>query len=698
MTTPPLASGHRASTPPPPTAHPLHGLQHRPEIDGLRALAVLPVILFHAGFGLFGGGFVGVDVFFVISGFLITSIIVGDLRAGRFSIVRFYERRARRILPALFFVMAACLPAAWLWLLPHEAVAFGKSLISVSVFLSNVLFWRTSGYFDLAADEKPLLHTWSLGVEEQFYIVFPLLLAACWRLGVRRVAGLLLLLAALSLLASQWALHRWAVANFFLAPFRAWELLAGSLLALAGARAWPQNTQALLPAWAKQVPGVVALALIVGPVFWYDASTPFPGLSAVPPVLGTVLMLMFVLPDRGVGRLLTLRPVLWVGTISYSAYLWHQPLMAFARLGIASEPPAWVFGGLAALSLLLGHLSWRFVEAPFRAGSRWSRQAVFTGSAVLTAVFIGCGALVVATQGLPQRWSAATGALVDPPKTRIEGCPAVDDWLQVCPIGQPGQPAEVVLLGDSHADALASALDDTLRRAGKGGVVVHTSCHPIAGLFDSREPATPQRIAYCAEADRRLLARVGQPEVRGVLLAVRWTVRLFPMGDRIDAPAFDNHEGGIERDSPWRRNLALDDNGRLSDGGAAKERRLAQYLAALAALRPTVVLDPVPEVGWMPPRLNLLAVVAGHPPPALVSTAWDRYLARNAVALELLHAVTVPQLLHSQPQALLCNTLAPGRCVVQAGDALYYSDDDHLSMRGAQLVVDDMLARLPLPP
>ena len=698
MTSAPSASSHGTGTAQVPLAGSVNGLQHRPEIDGLRALAVLPVILFHAGFGLVGGGYVGVDVFFVISGYLITSIIVGDLRAGRFSIVRFYERRARRILPALFFVMAACLPAAWLWLLPHETVAFGKSLVSVSVFLSNVLFWRTSGYFDLAADEKPLLHTWSLGVEEQFYIIFPLLLAACWRLGVRRLVGLLVVLALLSLLASEWALQRWAVASFFLAPFRAWELLAGSLLALAGAGAWPKQAQAALPAWARQIPGVLALALIVVPVFCYDASTPFPGLRAVPPVLGTVLMLAFVRPDCGVGRLLTLRPVLWVGTISYSAYLWHQPLLAFARLGSASETPAWVFGGLAALSLLLGHLSWRFVEAPFRAGSRWSREAVFTGSAVLTAVFIGCGALLVVTRGLPQRWSATTAALVAPPKTRIESCPAVDDWLQVCPIGQPGKPAEVVLLGDSHADALASTLDDTLRRAGKGGVVVHTTCHPIAGLFDSREPTTPERIAYCAEADRHLLARVARPEVRGVLLAVRWTVRLYPMGDRIDAPAFDNHEGGIERDSPWRRNLAMDDSGQLSDGAGAKQRRLAQYLTALAALRPTVVLDPVPEVGWTPPRLNLLAVVAGHPPPALLSTSWERYLARNAVALELLHALTLPNLLHSRPQALLCNTMAPGRCVVQAGGALYYADDDHLSVRGAQPVVDDMLARLPSRP
>ncbi|MBC7726685.1 MAG: acyltransferase [Microbacteriaceae bacterium] len=671
---------------------------HRPEIDGLRALAVLPVILFHAGFGLFGGGYVGVDVFFVISGFLITTIIVSELRAGTFSIVRFYERRARRILPALFFVMAACLPAAWLWLLPHEAVAFGKSLVAVSVFLSNVLFWRTSGYFDLAADEKPLLHTWSLGVEEQFYIVFPLLVAWCWHFGVRRLAMLLLGLAGISLLASQWALDRSADASFFLAPFRAWELLAGALLALAGGQHWVDSRNAALPVWAREALGLLALGLIIVPVFGYGAATPFPGVRALPPVLGTVLALVFIKPNTAAGRLLTLRPVLWLGMISYSAYLWHQPLLAFARLAQVGMPSPAASAGVAALSLVLGHLSWRYVEAPFRTGSRWSRRAIFVGSAVSTLAFIGIGAALVASHGLAQRWPAQVRQLIDPPKTRIEGCPAMDHWLHVCRIGQAGRTGQIVLLGDSHAYAIASALDEHLAQAGKAGYVVHTACHPIAGIFDSREPTTPARVAYCAEAQRRLLAFVDQPGITGVLVAIRWTARLYPMDSEIDAPAFDNHEGGIERDLPFRRNLAMAGDGRMTEAAPAKARALADYLASLAALKPTVVLDPVPEVGWMPPRLNLLAMAGGGQPPDVISTRWLRYQQRNATAIRLLNADPMTQLRHSRPQALLCNSSVTARCVVQKQGALYYADDDHLSMLGARLVVDDMLSQFDAPP
>ena len=452
-----------------PTSSAAPGMAHRPEIDGLRALAVLPVILFHAGFSLFGGGYVGVDVFFVISGFLITSIIVGELRAGRFSIVRFYERRARRILPALFFVMLVCLPAAWLWMLPQEAAAFGRSLVAVSVFLSNLLFWRTSGYFDLAADEKPLLHTWSLGVEEQFYIVFPLLVALCWRLGVRRLGLLLLGLAGVSLLASQWALGRYALASFFLAPLRAWELLVGALLALGSDAQLRFRPVAGWPGWAQQALGLLGLVLILVPVFVYDAATPFPGWHALPPVLGTGLVLACVRPGSAAGWLLTLRPVLWLGMISYSAYLWHQPLLAFARLSRTSLPSPWLLGGLAGLSLLLGHLSWRYVEAPFRRGSHWSRRAVFVGSAAGTGLFMVLGGVLVATQGLPQRWPLQTRQLIEPAKTRIEGCPAVDAWLRVCHIGQAGKPGAVALLGDSHAYALASALHERLAHDGLAG-------------------------------------------------------------------------------------------------------------------------------------------------------------------------------------------------------------------------------------
>ena len=206
-------------------------MKYRAEIDGLRALAVVPVIFFHAGFELFSGGFVGVDVFFVISGYLITTILIEDLENQRFSLVNFYERRARRILPALFFVMFVCIPFAWMWMLPSQMKDFSQSLVAVSLFASNVLFWRESGYFDAAAEEKPLLHTWSLAVEEQYYVLFPIFLFLAWRYGKKRVFWMIVAMASISLLLSEWGWRNKATANFYLAPTRAWELFAGSIAA-----------------------------------------------------------------------------------------------------------------------------------------------------------------------------------------------------------------------------------------------------------------------------------------------------------------------------------------------------------------------------------------------------------------------------------------------------------------------------------
>lgn len=206
-------------------------IAYRPEIDGLRAVAVLPVILFHAGFDLFSGGYVGVDVFFVISGYLITSIILREMEQGKFSIARFYERRARRILPALFFVIVCCLPFAVIWMASGEIKRFGQAMIAVSLFASNVFFWKTTNYFAPAAEEEPLLHTWSLAVEEQYYVLFPLFLMLCWRFGRSRLFWLTALAALLSLGLAEWGWRNQPVANFYLLPTRAWELLAGSLLA-----------------------------------------------------------------------------------------------------------------------------------------------------------------------------------------------------------------------------------------------------------------------------------------------------------------------------------------------------------------------------------------------------------------------------------------------------------------------------------
>lgn len=360
-------------------------MKYRREIDGLRAVAIVPVILFHAGLTLFSGGYVGVDVFFVISGYLITTILIDELEAGRFSIARFYERRARRILPALFLVMACCIPFAWLWMLPNELKAFLHSLVAVVLFSSNILFWREDGYFAAAAELKPLLHTWSLAVEEQYYLVFPVFLALMWRFGRRRIVWSIVALAGASLLASEWGWRNAQSANFYLAPMRAWELLVGSLCAF-----WLSTRSPLANNWL----GLAGLGMIVFAILAYDSSTPFPSLYALVPVCGAALVIVCASAETWAGRLLGMRAFVGIGLISYSAYLWHQPLFAFARIRSEGEPGPLIMGGLVLLGLLLAYLSWRYVEKPFRKGHSsplQTRQGVFLASAAGIAVFASFG-------------------------------------------------------------------------------------------------------------------------------------------------------------------------------------------------------------------------------------------------------------------------------------------------------------------
>lgn len=334
-------------------------MKYRREIDGLRAVAVIPVILFHAGFEIFRGGYVGVDVFFVISGYLITCILIDELERGEFSISRFYERRARRILPALFVVMLACLPAAWLLLLPAEFKDFSQSLVAVSLFVSNIFFWHESGYFDTIAEFKPLLHTWSLAVEEQYYILFPLFLLAAWRFGKRLIKIQLLMVFILSLGLAQWSVGSHPSATFFLLPTRAWELILGSFVALYA----NVNSREVQPGYENAL-SAIGLIAIVCPMFLYGKTTPYPSLYALVPTTGAALVILFCRQKTISYWILTLKPLVMIGLLSYSMYLWHQPIFVFYRYWRFPEPNQSEFFWLLFLVMLLSFLTFRFVEVP----------------------------------------------------------------------------------------------------------------------------------------------------------------------------------------------------------------------------------------------------------------------------------------------------------------------------------------------
>lgn len=436
-------------------------MKYRSEIDGLRAVAVIPVILYHAGFKSFSGGFIGVDIFFVISGYLITTIILNDMDSGKFSIVNFYERRARRILPVLFFVILCCLPFAWIWLMPNYYKEFSDSLSAVATFSSNILFWRESGYFATGADLKPLLHTWSLAVEEQYYVIFPLILMLLYKLRKRWIFGFLMIVAFVSLSLAQVGSVKWPSSTFFLLPARFWELTIGALTAFVFIYKPEQINKIRSKRILSEVMGFVGLLMIFFAMFTFDHNTPFPSVYALIPTLGTAFLIAFASPASLMGRILSLRPVVGVGLISYSAYLWHQPLFVFARHGSLEEPSVRLLLFLSGLSLLLAFISWKYIETPFRNKKVFSRKFIFSFAVVGSVLLFSWGAAGHINDGFVKRKTSSGeeyGVIAD--KIRVNhGLNKICDWkFTTDPECRTADNPEILVWGDSYAMHLVKGI------------------------------------------------------------------------------------------------------------------------------------------------------------------------------------------------------------------------------------------------
>jgi peptidoglycan/LPS O-acetylase OafA/YrhL len=365
-------------------------VKYRSEIDGLRAIAVIPVLLFHAGFPYLTGGFVGVDVFFVISGFLITSILIKEIDNKNFSILKFYERRARRILPALFFVLfCSALIIPFINNSPNVLTNFGESILSVVLFVSNIYFWLNTGYFGETSELSPLLHTWSLAVEEQYYLFFPLLAAWIYpkAKGELKFGTTLIFIIILSLVAAEWGVRNDPIGNFYLITSRAWELLFGSMAALIINKSWIESLNSKL----KSALSMLGLLLITVSYFTFSPNTAHPSLITVVPVMGTVLVLLFCHKSSLSGRILTFQPMVFVGLISYSLYLWHQPILAFAKMHTSIHLATHVQLVLLVVIFMISYLSWRFIENPFRNKHKFtpSRIAIMSCCSIIFMFILG---------------------------------------------------------------------------------------------------------------------------------------------------------------------------------------------------------------------------------------------------------------------------------------------------------------------
>ncbi len=494
---------------------------YRGDIDGLRAIAVLLVIGFHFFPRYVPGGFIGVDVFFVISGFLITRLIVVGLEGGSFTLTDFYARRIRRIFPALALVLAVSLVAGWLLLFPLDYQDLGKHAAAAAVFVANFTFLNEAGYFDTSSELKPLLHLWSLGVEEQFYIVWPLLMLAAWRW---RYSPFLIAVALLviSFVWNVWLTSSNQLAAFYLPFTRFWELMLGGILAIASLVAADRGGP---PAPVREGLSLAGLALLIAGTFLISRDRSFPGWWALLPTIGTAL-LIFAGPQASLNRLvLNYRPLVYFGLISYPLYLWHWPILTFARHVQFKEPTNLTKAAYIALAFALAHLTYRYVEKPIRFGKLDWRKPILLAAAMAVIGFLGL--VVYLAGGFPSRYPADIQNLFKDFRREAQAVHGADLCARKdtatfaatteCP--PTGGKKLIVIWGDSHAAHLLRGLAELEKNKDDIQVVsfAHGGCPPILS-FDS--PYVPD----CASVNETVMQRMWQMKPDTVIMAGQWDI------------------------------------------------------------------------------------------------------------------------------------------------------------------------------
>jgi len=634
-------------------------LPYRADIDGLRAVAVVAVILCHAGVPFMRGGFAGVDVFFVISGFLITLLLVPATRDGSWrALGDFYLRRARRILPALFVMMLVVTLVAAILFVPSELKAYGSSLRLASVMLGNIAGWRSGYYFEAMTAQWPLLHVWSVAVEEQFYLVFPWLLLGVARFAPRRLLASL----AFSLLASLafclYCSQQHAAANYYLAPTRGWELLLGACI---GVVVLP----GLARRWLREAVAAVSLVTLAASFVWLRQDDSFPNLTALAPCLATAGLL-------AVGRVahtsclapLKWRPVVFTGLVSYSLYLWHAPMLVFfERFNIVPPKPlqvALVLVGVYAVSVV----SYLVIEQPVRRRRALvSNRRLLAVLAIAMLVLVALAEVLIGTRGLPQRFDAPLRKLVDrvdmhPQITRCTSlAPAALHEDELCRFGPRFAPhLRVIAWGDSHAGTLLPAFEHVAQdRSVALGFAARSSCRPLPGVSSAlRRDSNAKR---CEEFNEAMFGVVERARPELVILAAHWS----EPGDRFVSGAERAPQG-------------------VSIFSVGLERTLARLTKTAA--RVCVVLD-VPELRFPIPHTLLIARQRGLDEGFLTLTREEAQAGQAAVERDIRALAARYPVDIVDPKDALC---ASGRCEIGDGKMSFYRDNNHLTVSGAERV------------
>lgn len=632
--------------------------KYRPEIDGLRTLALLPVMFFHSGLGA-SGGYVGVDVFFVISGFLIGRIVLHEIESGAFSLINFWERRIRRLLPALTVVIAATLIAGYIWLVPAHFQKLGQSIAAQPLLKANFYFWGNSGYFATESEFLPLLHTWSLAVEEQFYLLFPPIMLLLVRRGRKITRNVVVACILLSLIWSFYGSYRFPTATFFLIPGRVWELDLGVLLLFIPFTGTPSKH------WMNEVISWVGMGLILGSVLVYDMNTRFPGLAAVAPCLGAALLIR---SNSGgltlCGKILALRPMVLTGKISYSLYLWHWPLLVFAKYILIRELHPIEGLGILICGWGISWLSWRFIERPFRKpGKPFGRWVIFPAAMAVASGFYFTGKAIDHSNGVPGRFSKEIFDHLPPgyPFPGFHGYKDLPETGELYKIGDRTKAPQLLLWGDSHAECIMPVLDSMGKKrrvaisvASSPGVIPFPATYPLEDSWNPWDFGTP------------VLKFVRDNHIRHVLLVARWNVYVIgePDGD-LDV-------------------LICDKVSRASTPSVARvvfERNLKKTITELNKLGATVwIMKQVPlQPRSVPPTVTQLK--SRNLDMNLLARPISEHLRRSAIVNQILDGVAGPGVHVLDPASAL--TTRNGVSLMVKDGLSLYADTNHLSTYGA---------------
>jgi len=679
----------------------ISSISHRHDIDGLRGIAVILVVFYHYDLIDFSGGYLGVDVFFVISGWVITTLIVKQLLSSQFSFYKFYIARILRLVPALLLVVTTCMLFGFIYFIPMHYADLARSVTPTLGFFSNLHFYKANSYFDVTGELKPLQHTWSLSIEMQYYCFWPLFIVFWWRFLRHKRAhffGISVILLLVSLFFAQFIVRNHPEAAFYLPPTRVWEFMMGGI----GAYLLEIRQQKSHESARQGFYGNIGLLLIVSSAILFDKATMTPSFLTLFPTLGTIFCLYSAQERSLATRILSSLPFSLLGRLSYSWYLWHWPILIFARHIASGELTFLSRFSLMSLSLSISFMSWKYFERPLRY-SNWSLNTFVVGI-VTIAILVASSRVILEKDGMRERLPPNIEFQSLGDKLRADGdvCNPIQSQklpgVELCYFGQTDKSkyrATYALYGDSHAQAISFALDEEFKRLNLRGLRVQLmGCSTIPNLVNVKHQ--PNSAMECNLRFANLLKLVEDQAV-GIIVSSRWTFNLFPITGWIEDMPYRNSEGGREWTN-YREHAILNSRGKMNFSASAKINALEETINSLLNSTNIVVLVyPIPEIAWKISESNFVHFRNTRKLLGEISEPSRDYYSRNRFVTSVFDELKTSQkLIRVKPNQIFCDTYQEGRCVAQWKGIPFYYDYDHLSIEGARLVSNSILQAMNL--